>query len=121
MNNNDRLRLPAAHRLRPLAITVAVFSLTSIMAGCYDANNERMYPYQFETVRSFGRGWVIADLNFDGSDEVIYRVRSTSETANEAWAARVEGWASKRWGDDWEYRVGWEDAEEDFESWLNEE
>ena len=85
MNNNDRLRLPAAHRLRPLVITVAVFSLTSIMAGCYDANNERMYPYQFETVRSFGRGWVIADLNFDGSDEVIYRVRSTSETANEAW------------------------------------
>jgi 5-methylcytosine-specific restriction endonuclease McrA len=33
---------------------------------------------------------------------------------------RLEGWASKRWGSDWVYDIGWEEASEEFRVWLRE-
>ena len=41
-----------------------------------------------------------------------------AETADRVWAARLDGWASRKYGDDWAF---WRDAdavEEEFEAWL---
>lgn len=46
------------------------------------------------------------------------RVATRRKSEQSLWDARLAGWATKRWGDDWGYYPGVEVAEEAFEAWL---
>ena len=39
-------------------------------------------------------------------------------TEDRQWYARLDGWASKKYGEDWESYVGFDVAEEEFSEWL---
>lgn len=45
-------------------------------------------------------------------------VQRSEETKRRAWKNRVTAWASKRWGEDWQERMEFSEAEERFEEWL---
>lgn len=47
-------------------------------------------------------------------------VKRAADTKRRAWESRVDAWATKRWGDDWQWRVDFDEAEEEFEEWLEE-
>ena len=36
-----------------------------------------------------------------------------------SWTARVEGWATKKYGDDWDSWKSFEDVSDEFETWLD--
>ena len=65
---------------------LAFLSVYSVLiAGCYDRNDERMYPYRFEQGWTFGVMAGVADLDYDGSDEIVHRAATVIEMANEQW------------------------------------
>ena len=41
------------------------------------------------------------------------------EAQGNAWNARVDGWASKRYGDDWDAYMDVDAVEDDFDRWLD--
>ena len=43
----------------------------------------------------------------------------TQRTATAHWWARVDGWATKRYGEDWEMEYEPEMIEQEFEDWLD--
>lgn len=53
----------------------------------------------------------------EDADGVRARVTAV-RSANRLWGARLDGWASKVYGDDWAYNEDPEAVEEHFESWL---
>ena len=47
------------------------------------------------------------------------RARVSREKASRAHSARLDGWASKVWGDEWQSMVDPEDANDQFLTWLD--
>ena len=47
------------------------------------------------------------------------RTNTRIQQASRLWAARVNGWASKRYGEDWHCRMDEGGVEEEFEQWLD--
>lgn len=67
-------------------------------------------------------------LGHERADDVILLCRRCHAPADDArkeatsariWDARVDGWATKVYGENWEYRADWETVEEEFSHWLD--
>ncbi len=82
VRTNRKRFVSALASLRPIAF-LSVYSI--LVAGCYDRDDERMYPYRFEPGWAFGAMAGVADLDYDGSDEIVHRAATVIEMANEQW------------------------------------